>query len=234
MRKLWVLLGLLLGIAHAGLGSTALDIPVPVATTSCSFNNSPVDCALSNGIVRMEVSNSFGIAGFGTSDGISTSVSASAWVTSIAPGFSFASAQSTITMDFLGYTEGLVRQGLATFLTVVEADHGGGGNGRGGVSIEGLGGCTYGGSQSCIDRGTLVPFTLGSQFSISLFAFASGPRDGGGSATSQMRLQLFELDGTPVVIYDPQAVPEPGGLMLVVGGLMIILITKRLSVVVPR
>jgi hypothetical protein len=211
---------LILLLAPAAWASVILE-PVPVITEVCTVAGNPVACGTSTlpaiyDDERVGTTTIFSISGFGTTDGITLEVGAEAAAgNSGQPDDLGSSALATISFDFLGSTDGPVRQGFATYFLATTHDHGASGGGGSSSFIEGLASC----AMNCYAGDTLVPFGLGTSFNVGLFAFGSGGSgqhifDGGGGYAF-LQLRLFETDGTPVAIYDPPtAVPEPARFVL--------------------
>ena len=130
---------------------------------------------------------------------------------------------------FLRHYKWPVRQGLVSYGMSDDVEHGAGGGGTAFVGIQGLG-CLSSLCGGCGAFGSLVPFTLGGPFDIG--GSTSGETDqiditsGGGEITIMM--QLFELDGTPVAIFD--AAPEPSTWLLAALGLMALAVFRTKAV----
>lgn len=215
--KLTLISGLLAGISQATL---ITEPPTPIISTACVINGASVPCGTFDGLNRVMASASSSTSGFGSADGIGIDLSASAFTYIYTAQRQLGSALATASIDFLAATDGPQRGGFATYSLYTDGDHGG----FAGVSlanaIDGLGGC---GGIPCQNQGTMVPFELGTEFGISASIRASSGSDfAGAGGISQIRLRLFEADGTPVVIFDPpaaSAVPEPGTRLLSLAGL---------------
>jgi hypothetical protein len=204
-------------VAPAAFGSVVIG--TASATTTCTADGAPVTCNWQRAFLN--------ITGLDTSEGLD--ITASAASTTQVPN---QSTQANVLVDFWASTDGPVRNGFATYAAYIDGDHGGAGSWSGAGSVEGLFTCQpY--SHLCVEHSTLVPFTLGTPFEITMnlqagsssYWIASGG-DGGGSAN--FGLQLFEADMiTPVIIHDPPApVPEPS-YMGIVGIALVLFSTRR-------
>jgi hypothetical protein len=231
MKTLWMVLLIL----PAAFGTPF--VPQPITSEICSIAGQSVACDTDDGVVRLFSLLTSHIQGIGTSDGITINVTADA-------GFSYrlldntgiyptSSVANSISLDFLGSTEGPERQGFATF-SIDAVQYGKGGAGFGSVSIEGAGGC---GSPFCQPSNTTIPFMLGRAFDMDLLARASAEGSflffggaGGGGGTASLSLRVFEADGTPVAIFalpsSVSAVPEPQSWMLAGIGLAVLLLSR--------
>ena len=208
---------LLIPAAFAG----SIVIPTPVIGTVCTVAGAPVVCGspgqATYGTERVGTSTLFSLIGVATDTGlfVSAGVSAAAGTTGFVAFSLGSSALASIDLDFFGSTDGPERPGFATYSIYTDGDHGGGAGSQASSFISGLGTCQI---RGCGLQGTMVPFALGVAFEIGLSVQASGqigdgsPQhlfDGAGSSAF-LRLQLFEADGSPVMIFDPPApVPEP-------------------------
>ncbi len=207
MSKTIILLLLLTSAALASVITT----PVPDSTTSCTADNQSVSCGYRDPFAIANAQTGSTMTGFGTTQGLDITIWADAFGGPIIPTSEHtASAFASIMLSFLGSTDGPTRAGLATYVI----DAGSDGHGGSGGTIEGLGVCVG----TCQQRGDLVPFMLGDYFSIELDAFGMGHAlvGDGGNGYATIHLQLFEMNGTAISIYDPpaNAVPEPSTALL--------------------
>jgi len=184
----------------------------PPVTITCTVNQSPVEC----GTFSSPGATAYGgVSGIGTADGVFVNFTAEVWTTSL-----IQQASALISVDFLASTDGPQRQGLATFSIYTDGDHGAGAGTGATGSIEGLGSNPLIGTQGITLHGTNVAFELGVPFEVQASVLANSFfRDSGAGGIAQMKLQLFELDGTPVAI-TAVAVPEPDTHALITVGLI--------------
>jgi hypothetical protein len=193
------------------------------ADTTCTVNNTPTTCTGLTGSPGASAGG--GTSGIDTTE-IFTNISAWVWTPFQS---SITSATAQVSTDFLGSTDGLERQGLATYFVYTDGDSGGGGGAFPSASIEGLGECH---GYICHTQGSLVPFTLGVPFEVTASIHASASSiswvEGAGGAVAQIRLQLFELDGAPVTI-SAVPVPEPvyGGIVGLILGLLSLRMVRK-------
>ena len=224
--KFWLLL------VPVVLSADAIVVPTPVISTICTVADAPVACTSFSPFYGSESVSTFtrvSILGLGTADGLFIDAFGSAEAGSIDPESSGigSSALTTISLDFLGFTEGPVRPGFASFLILTDHDRGVYGSSGTSAAIAGLGNCGL----QCEETGTMVPFELGVPFEISLNLFASGGTGphvlSGGLAETIITLRLFD-GAEAVAIFDPpQPVPEPATWGLVAAGILACLFLRR-------
>jgi len=203
--------------------------PIPTITTTCKIGGDPVTCGTFSNPNRFGMfywvgaDATAGMSGLDTAAGISINVHAEA-TSSRTNSTGPASADALGLLDFFASTDGAERQGLATFKIVNEGDHGAFAGALAIGSVAGLGSCTF---TDCYANGTLVPFELGVAFEViaSVHAQSCCEPDTFAGAYTSIQLQLFELDGTPVTIFD--AVPEPASWIL--AGIGILALVGHLS-----
>ncbi len=202
--------------------------PVPTISTACTVAGQPVACPpapINIGTETVSATGKIRIEGLNTADGLT--LDAWTWATS---GSLFSprdmtllgsSALASISLDFFGSTDGPTRQGFATYTISTDGDREFGAHYQSSAFVQGLSG----------GKGTLVPFDLGVPFELGLFVQSAGGIGdwASASADADIRLQLFEADGTPVTIFDPPgpSVPEPRSLFLTLIGLVGIASIKR-------
>jgi len=213
MRLSIVLFSLL---APAAFASTLTE-PIPTVTTTCTVNQSPVQC----GGFLAPGANAYGdVSGLNTAEGVSINLTAEVWTNS-----QIQQASALASLDFLGATDGPQRSGYATYSIYTDGDHGGDAGIFATGMIEGLASNPLIGTQGVVVHGSNAPFQLGVPFEVQASVLANSffAYSGAGGVT-QIQLQLFELDGTPVTIFDPPAtaIPEPASWALVAAGLGIV------------
>jgi PEP-CTERM motif len=224
--KFWLLL------LPVVLSADPIVEPTPIVSTVCTVADALVPCGPAStvyGSERVGVFTRVSILGIGTADGLYIDAFASAEAGSIdwdSLGVG-SSALATISLDFLGSTDGPARPGFANFAILTDHDWGVDGSSGSSGSIAGLENCGV----RCEKYGTMVPFELGVPFEISLNLFASGGTGqhilSGGFAETIIVLQLFD-GAEAVAIFDPpQAVPEPGTWGLVALGVLLCLFLRR-------
>ena len=237
MKRLLILLALApVWAAASPITTTKLkNVPIitgqvtPVITATCTINgvssNSPCDpydvlfaVSMDNGSLRFD-------------SGVQTWIGGPAGTT--------ASESLSLSLDLMATTDGPVRDGFITYVTVNFANGDGPSEGATGesasVSIAGLDTCTY--LSECQIGGVMVPFKLGVPFEINLNVAISTDTstckesgrcaywpDGfvmaGGDVYAGMELQLFEAHGAS---FD---VPEPSGWTLFAIGLAAIFVFR--------
>jgi hypothetical protein len=220
-------------LVPAAFASTLTEpAPAPVISTACTVGGQPVDCMGMAGAVygteKVDASGAISILGLNTSNGLNIDANAEAAAGTILPGPTIltlgSSAIAAVNLDFFAVTDGPERQGFATFVVYSDGDHGADGGSFESSFISGLASCQV---VLCHQSGSLVPFELGVPFEIGLSVAAYGQKQDyqhvydGGSSDAIVRLQLFDANGTPVVIVNAPgpSVPEPGAWILTALGL---------------
>jgi len=178
----------------------------PQIATTCTVNQSPVECSNLNA----PGATAYGqITGLNTANGVFVNLFAQVWTT-----IQIQQASALASIDFLGSTDGPQRQGLAAYSIYTDGDHGGGAGIFAIGTIQGLGTNPLVGTEGITLQGSNVPFSLGVPFEVQASVLAqSFFLESGAGGIAQIKLQLFELDGTPVTIFDPVPEPSMGWLM---------------------
>jgi hypothetical protein len=228
-------------LAPAAFASTLTEpAPAPVISTACTVAGQPVDCMGETGAIygteSVTASGAISVLGLNTANGLNIEAEADATAGAIGPGPTIltlgSSAIAAVNLDFFAATDGPERQGFATFILHSDGDHGANGGSVQSSFISGLGSCQV---VLCTQSGSLVPFELGVPFEIGLSIAAYGQKQDyqhvydGGSSDAIVRLQLFDANGTPVVIVNAPgpSVPEPGSWILAALGLSGLLVFIR-------
>lgn len=204
--------------------AAAIMVPEPKVTTECEVAGQSVGCGYNDGSTKAMTRTSATISGFGANHiflNLDAYAEAGTW--NFNAQRTSSSALALINLDFLASTDGPQRPGLMTYSLVADGDHGAGGGASATAYVEGLAACQY---PACHNAGTLVPFTLGTVFSISMFARGFGGSGvhalDGGEGYTYISLSLFDVFGNPVNIYDPVAIPEPSTGLLVLAVLALL------------
>jgi len=187
-------------LGPAAFASTLTE-PIPTVTTTCTVNQSPVQCSNLNA----PGATAYGqITGLNTANGVFVNLFAQVWTNG-----QIQQASALTSVDFLGSTDGPERAGYATYSIYTVGDHGGGAGLSATGTIENLGSAQLVGTEGITQQGTNVAFELGIPFEIQASVFAqSFDKFSGAGGVIQIALQLFELDGASVPISDP-ALPVP-------------------------
>ena len=193
--------------------------PVPVISTVCTLDGSPVAC---DGIAFDPI---FFITGLNTAAALYIENDMQIFLSG-----NFGEEQS-VSLDFFAKTDGPVREGFASYTILTEADHGGDTTLHNFASSGFISGLGSESAANSVTSGTMVPFELGKTFEIGLHdsaAIGPGPfQDGldGVSITTIIELQLFDASGAPVEIF-ARTVPEPSAWTLFAIGLAAIFVFR--------